>query len=346
MSHVSDPLPGTGVRFFSPIERTVRWLGFGDERRGAAIVKVASLIGAIIVLYKWTEGIAENAAESAAKAYVRDSTATIKEGYTAAMHSTVNGFVGVVSAGIAQVSDRVELIRRQATQTNEDSTKASANAAAAVAASLRANENATAATTAAENVIEAATRLKEKITDADAKKIIDAIARIEAAEAKLRSLEARVPVGTIVAYAAKQSDPPTGWLFCDGHVELDSKYPDLSAALTTTWGEAPKGSFRIPDLRGMFLRGANNGREDEWKDPDNRAVGVPQWFGTAAPAGTNGSPKDDPAKCIIAQREINATPNDGGGHAVVNGNAAECFPVPANEETRPKNVAVNWIIKY
>lgn len=51
-----------------------------------------------------------------------------------------------------------------------------------------------------------------------------------------------------------------GWLPCDGRVlsTLDKKNTKLYAAIQQEWGVDPadtKHSFRVPDLRGLFLRG-------------------------------------------------------------------------------------------
>lgn len=77
------------------------------------------------------------------------------------------------------------------------------------------------------------------------------------------------PAGMIMPYAGTTT--PAGWLECNG-AEIDiAQYPSLSAALGTTWNNAKNpltgatysnpaaGKFRLPDLRGSFLRGSSNG---------------------------------------------------------------------------------------
>ncbi|HQP48901.1 MAG TPA: phage tail protein [Spirochaetota bacterium] len=63
-----------------------------------------------------------------------------------------------------------------------------------------------------------------------------------------------VPIGTIVAFGGPESCIPDGWLFCDGDVLSSSEYEDLYNAIGTRWG-GDGNTFRIPDLRGRFLRG-------------------------------------------------------------------------------------------
>lgn len=53
-----------------------------------------------------------------------------------------------------------------------------------------------------------------------------------------------------------------GWLRADGRLLSRASYPALFAAIGTTYntGTVPSDQFRIPDFRGMFLRGLDSGR--------------------------------------------------------------------------------------
>ena len=63
-----------------------------------------------------------------------------------------------------------------------------------------------------------------------------------------------VPAGFIMPFGGTTA--PTGYLACEGQEVLQSDYPDLYAAIGTTWNTGPTGSyFKLPDLRGAFLRG-------------------------------------------------------------------------------------------
>ncbi|NUN95010.1 MAG: tail fiber protein [Candidatus Omnitrophica bacterium] len=68
-----------------------------------------------------------------------------------------------------------------------------------------------------------------------------------------------VPAGTIVAFGG--SAPPTGWLLCDG-VLLDKvgTYAALFAAIGSSFTQPgdPVTKFRVPDLRGVFIRGLDD----------------------------------------------------------------------------------------
>lgn len=54
---------------------------------------------------------------------------------------------------------------------------------------------------------------------------------------------------------------PDGWLACDGRAVLRVQYPDLFAAIGTTWGAGDNVStFNLPEARGEFFRAWDNGR--------------------------------------------------------------------------------------
>lgn len=63
-----------------------------------------------------------------------------------------------------------------------------------------------------------------------------------------------------VAYYCKDT-PPEGWLVCDGRAVSRTTYSALFQVLGTSFG-AGDGvtTFQIPDLRGEFIRGWDNGR--------------------------------------------------------------------------------------
>jgi microcystin-dependent protein len=67
------------------------------------------------------------------------------------------------------------------------------------------------------------------------------------------------PPGMIADFA--MPTPPPGWLVCNGAAISRSTYANLFAAIGGYWG-AGNGSttFNVPDLRGAFRRGWDNGR--------------------------------------------------------------------------------------
>jgi microcystin-dependent protein len=74
-----------------------------------------------------------------------------------------------------------------------------------------------------------------------------------------------VPPGTIVPFAGPKNKIPAGWLYCNGtSYATTGMYAKLYAAIGLAWG-SDGGNFRVPDLRGYFLRGMADGTA---LDPD------------------------------------------------------------------------------
>ena len=68
-----------------------------------------------------------------------------------------------------------------------------------------------------------------------------------------------VPVGSIQMYGGAAA--PTGWLRCNGaalDATTDTKYVPLFAAIGNNFGGADNTDFEVPDLRGIFPRGAGD----------------------------------------------------------------------------------------
>jgi microcystin-dependent protein len=67
-----------------------------------------------------------------------------------------------------------------------------------------------------------------------------------------------VPPGVVFSFA--MSAAPTGYLKCDGSSVLRATYPALFTAIGTTWGSVDGTHFTLPDLRGEFVRGYDDGK--------------------------------------------------------------------------------------
>jgi hypothetical protein len=76
-----------------------------------------------------------------------------------------------------------------------------------------------------------------------------------------------VPVGTIIdwagdlasSYAINTMGVGTNWLLCTGSNVLSATFPDLASVLGTTWGSAPVGYVKLPDLRKRATYGSTPG---------------------------------------------------------------------------------------
>ncbi|UJM33073.1 tail fiber protein [Bartonella henselae] len=66
------------------------------------------------------------------------------------------------------------------------------------------------------------------------------------------------PCGFIATFAMQEL--PSGWLLCDGATYQRKEYPQLFKAIGDKWGKDSDTTFKVPDFRGMFLRGFDDGR--------------------------------------------------------------------------------------
>lgn len=84
-----------------------------------------------------------------------------------------------------------------------------------------------------------------------------------------KSADNGVPVGTIISFAGPTSKIPAGWTVCDGR-QLDgttAQYKQLYDMIGNSWGGSGT-NFNLPDLRGAFLRGVNEGKTGTYSDPN------------------------------------------------------------------------------
>lgn len=73
-----------------------------------------------------------------------------------------------------------------------------------------------------------------------------------------------IPAGTVVSFPG--TTPPSGWLLCDGSAISRTTYSSLFTAISTKHGYGDNSTtFNLPDYRGRFLRGSDNG---QGRDPD------------------------------------------------------------------------------
>jgi microcystin-dependent protein len=173
-----------------------------------------------------------------------------------------------------------------------------------------------------------------------------------------------IPPGVIQAFGG--GTVPSGWLLCDGSTASRSTYAGLFAAVGIVHGQGNGSTtFHLPDLRGRFLRGADNmGTGAAGRDPD--AAGR-----TAANTGGNtgnaiGSVQSDAHQNIIGQlpgtwRSGDTGTGTGAFYKYSTGASTAAAGVNANSgigidtslspgqrtstETRPSNANSSYIIK-
>lgn len=156
-----------------------------------------------------------------------------------------------------------------------------------------------------------------------------------------------VPAGTVFYHAA--STAPSGFLVCDGSAKSTASYPALFAAIGYTYGGAG-GTFNLPDLRGEFIRGADQGRGVD----SGRTVGTAQGdafrshkHGVTLSQEQGGShdqygfPQVD-----WSGPNIYHSPDEPDGSTCYRDGRGNFMHSTGGSETRPRNVALLPIIKY
>lgn len=153
------------------------------------------------------------------------------------------------------------------------------------------------------------------------------------------------PPGTILAFAGE--NVPEGYLLCDGKTVRPHNYPALYAAIGTSWGGVPEVYFYLPDLRGRFLRGADEGQKRDAEASSRTASNT--GGNTGDRVGTLQS--DEFAEHHHNLTCANGTTGIGSGEYMLLGSKAggqhnqKSAPY-GGTETRPKNASVRFIIKY
>ncbi|MBN2658794.1 MAG: tail fiber protein [Spirochaetales bacterium] len=182
-----------------------------------------------------------------------------------------------------------------------------------------------------------------------------------------------MPTGSIVAYGGSD-DPdtiPAGWLLCDGGSYSTDDYSALYDVVANAFG-GDASSFNVPDLRGVFLRGAgengtmmksndlpyNGGDVGEEKDDvlDNHTH----------PIDHDHSPEITTSDVTLSGIHVgygSSVTSDYGhyktGETTTNGDHEHSVDLPlfegdsrgvdgarSGDETAPASVSVNYIIKF
>lgn len=140
-----------------------------------------------------------------------------------------------------------------------------------------------------------------------------------------------------------------GWMLCDGRSLNAQIYPELYAVLGSLYGKQGSGAqleYIIPDYRGLFLRGLDAGagmdpdadtRQDPTGNNDANVVGSIQC--DALQDHTHSYDITNPAA-------ISQTGSTAGTSVTSQPTSPPELPARTATETRPKNVAVNYIIKF
>jgi microcystin-dependent protein len=144
--------------------------------------------------------------------------------------------------------------------------------------------------------------------------------------------------GEIIAWP--DADVPQNFLDCDGQSYNAVTFADLFAVLGYKYGGSGA-NFNVPDLRGTFIRGTANG---SGQDPDRLARTD---RGDGATGDLVGTKQTDEFKLHghTVPLKIIGSSEGGGGDAEVRAQNTATSQT-GGSETRPRNIYMNYIIRY
>ncbi|WP_430963391.1 phage tail protein, partial [Salmonella sp. CQ23WZ0182SAL] len=145
-----------------------------------------------------------------------------------------------------------------------------------------------------------------------------------------------LPVGVPVPWPS--ATPPTGWLKCNGAPFSAEEYPELAKAYPTN---------KLPDLRGEFIRGWDDGRGID----SGRGILTAQSHGMPSISATfNGlyaAQITNTQGCASVKKSVNtenvSTYYDTG--SMFDYTLDTSGLIPASPELRPRNIAFNYIVR-
>ncbi|HGF2604747.1 TPA: phage tail protein [Escherichia coli] len=160
-----------------------------------------------------------------------------------------------------------------------------------------------------------------------------------------------LPVGVPVPWPS--ATPPTGWLKCNGAAFSSEKYPNLAKAYPT---------LKLPDLRGEFIRGWDDGRGvdagrtilsaqgdairniyGEFKTVNTENYSIWESVGSFKGAVVPLSPSTNNSYFSLIRSMVTER-TDGAVYPKVIGLDASRI-VPTANENRPRNIAFNYIVR-
>lgn len=143
-----------------------------------------------------------------------------------------------------------------------------------------------------------------------------------------------LPVGVPVPWPS--ATPPTGWLKCNGAAFSAEEYPELAKAYPTN---------KLPDLRGEFIRGWDDGRGIDTNRSllSSQGDAIRNIIGALVDVRFNSYPSDSGAFTTSVIGDASSDSIKGGYARRVTFDASRV--VPTANENRPRNIAFNYIVR-
>ncbi|HDT0657951.1 TPA: tail fiber protein [Enterobacter cloacae subsp. dissolvens] len=144
-------------------------------------------------------------------------------------------------------------------------------------------------------------------------------------DARYLTKSENLPVGIPLPWPT--ATPPSGWLICNGAAFNKTTYPALGAAY-------PSGN--LPDLRGQFIRGLDNGRG---VDPGRGILSTQAGQSPYSSVGSTYGNQTWNNRATVKTGYYMTTGTDNNGDYQIMAESQ------AQRETRPTNVAFNYIVR-
>ena len=148
------------------------------------------------------------------------------------------------------------------------------------------------------------------------------------------------PTGTVIQVAMNSA--PSGYVKCDGAAISRTTFSDLFDAIGTTWGAGDGSStFNVPDLRGEFVRGWDDGKGTD----SGRAFASSQSDATDV-NGMSVSVSVSGGGASLSFAGDEGTVAFGEGYAIGSASVSGSGSLSSSDsETRPRNIALLYCIK-
>lgn len=168
--------------------------------------------------------------------------------------------------------------------------------------------------------------------------------------------ETLIPVGTIIQSASQTT--PQGYLKCNGASISRSNYQKLFKAIGTTFGNDDSNTFKLPDLRGRFIRGFSDGSSIDsgrafGSSQDDAIRNITGGLSDLAYQDTevfkDNRIKNNRFGAFYQDRTFKNAAHTGGSPFSKTGDYIgfdASRVVPTANDNRPYNIALNFYIKY
>jgi hypothetical protein len=150
------------------------------------------------------------------------------------------------------------------------------------------------------------------------------------------AMQVAAPVGSVIAWPVDSARLPEGWHICDGTELPAEDYPALTNVLKATYGKVEPGKVKLPDFRGCFLRGMGGysaGLGDLQLDRVGSHKHPISWHYVEAAGRQPGN--HNTAASLLTEPPLDRTAESNANH----------IPPPTDDETRPRNYAVHWVMR-